>query len=231
MENLCLNGRWADRLGGVCVVLALSLFFVMPVRLAHAQPSQNSSEEIFVASPAAVQTEVVPDWNLPALHSAGLLLVLRLGCSALWSDHFDVSQVDQNAQIFRTSWSEAPQFDSKAGFFEWDHDPWAINLFGHGLMGSEHYFVYRRSGHPWWTALGMTVAWTLIWEYLVEAWHKHPSGLDLVWTPVGGALIGEGRFLLYKRILRMHPSVGRHALLYLMDPIGQLERDVLGLDY
>ena len=95
-------------------------------------------------------------------------------------------------------------------------------------MGSEFYLRYRQARFPSWAALGMTVAWTLVWEYLVEAWHKQPSGIDIIWTPVAGAMIGEGRYQLYLRIRSMDRSTGRHLLLYLIDPLGQLERDLLG---
>ena len=52
---------------------------------------------------------------------------------------------------------------------------------------------HRQAHHRPWVALGMTLAWSVVWEYLIEAWHKQPLGLDLMWAPTGGALLGEGR--------------------------------------
>ncbi len=77
----------------------------------------------------------------------------------------------------------------------------------------------------------MTLAFSFTWEYLIEAWHKQPSGIDLLWTPTGGALLGEGRYQLCQLARqRLRPSVGRQLLFYLLDPLGQLERDLFGLD-
>lgn len=172
-----------------------------------------------------------PRWLLPTLHSAGLTFAIRLGSSALWPKTFDIRQVDRNSSTFANSWSSAPTFDTGERFFEWDHDPWTINIIGHGLMGSEYYLAHRRARHSWWLSLTMTLAWCFVWEYLIESWHKHPSGVDLLWTPVGGMLFGEGRYQVHLLLRRMRPSVGRHVLLYLIDPIGQLERDLFCLEY
>ena len=172
-----------------------------------------------------------PQWVVPSLHSAGLLLAMRLTCSAQWPETYNIRRHERNRDTFKRSWSSAPTFDRSEGFFEWDHDPWTINLLGHGAMGSEIHLRHRQAHHPLWLALAMTVAWTLVWEYGVEGWHKHPSGIDLLWSPLGGGLLGEGRFWLHRRIHRMPPSTGRHLLLYLVDPFGQLERDLFDLGY
>ncbi len=172
-----------------------------------------------------------PRWLVPTAHAAGVTLFMRVGCSILWPNTYDILEVDRNSHTFATSWMSAPTFDTSEGVFEWDHDPWSVNLIGHGLMGSEFYLRYRQAHHPWWLALTMTVVWTFVWEYFVEAWHKHPSGIDLLWTPTGGALIGEGRLWLYRRIGRMRSPAWRHVLRYVVDPLGQLERDALGLAF
>jgi hypothetical protein len=175
--------------------------------------------------------EPTPNWVTPSLHCAGVQLVGRVGASILWPRAFDVTEVKQNWGNIKRSWSTAPEFDTSESFFSWDHDPWALNLFAHGFMGSEYYLRYRETHHSIWVSLGMTLAWSVFWEYLIEAWHKQPSGIDLLWTPMGGALFGEGRYRLYLVVERLSRSKGRHVLLYLIDPLGQLERDLLGLRY
>jgi hypothetical protein len=172
-----------------------------------------------------------PHWLVPTLHCAGVSLVTRVSASLIWPEAFDVTRAEENWQRFKAAWVGAPAHDGSRGFFAWDQDPWALNLIGHGLFGSEIYLRHRQSHHPPWLALTMTTLWTLLWEYVVEAWHKHPSAVDLLWTPAGGALLGEGRYWLYRRILRMRASGGRRALLYLIDPLGQLERELLGLRF
>jgi len=199
-----------------CLVLALWLC-TAPV-LARQKPTARSSVER-------------PCWLVPSLHSAAVLLGMRLGASAAWPETYDVLRHRRNGETFRESWSSAPTFDVDQPFFQWDRDPWPINLVGHAVMGSEIYLRHRQGHHPLWLALTMTLAWTVVWEYFVEAWHKHPSGIDLVWSPTGGMLLGEGRFWLHRRILRMRQPTWRHILCYLVDPLGQLERDLLDLDF
>jgi len=80
-------------------------------------------------------------------------------------------------------------------------------------------------------SMAMALAWTGVWEYIVEAWFVRPSAFDLFWTPIGGAVMGEARYVLYTEILKMEDTAGRHVLLYLIDPLGQFERDVFGLEY
>ena len=172
-----------------------------------------------------------PRWLVPSLHCAGIELAARISLSLIWPDTFDLTRVHRNWASFKSSWSSAPELDPRERFFEWDHDPWALNLIGHGLMGSEFYLRHRQGHHPFWLALLMTAAWTVTWEYFIESWHKHPSGIDLLWTPLGGLLIGEGRYRLYLLIRNRRPSRGRTVLLYLVDPLGQLERDLLGLRF
>jgi len=171
------------------------------------------------------------DWSVPHLHSLAVVGGTRLSLSLIWPEAYAVRPVSANWDRFCRAWTTEAAWDGNRGFFEWDGDPWALNLVGHGLMGSEFYLRYRQYGGYWWQALGMTLLWTLAWEYLVESWHKQPSGIDLAWTPLGGALLGEGRYRLYLEVRDMADSPLRHLLLYLVDPLGQLERDAFGLEY
>jgi len=170
-------------------------------------------------------------WLVPQLHTAGVLLITRIGASIAWPDAFDPTEVSRNAKNFGRAWTSAPEFDTDASFFEWDHDPWALNLIGHGLLGSEIYLRHRQAHHSPWVALALVGAWSVVWEYVVEAWHKQPSGIDLLWTPLGGLALGEGRYQVYCLVRTMPPSAGRRVLLYLLDPLGQLERDLFDLHY
>jgi len=171
-----------------------------------------------------------PDWLVPSLHSAGVLAVGRIGITILWPDAFNDVDPERNWDTLKTSWSSLPQFDATRDFFEWDGNAWSQNLIGHGLMGSEFYLRYRETRHGPYVALAMSFAWSFLWEYGVEGWFVQPSGIDLLWTPIGGMLIGEGRYQLYLEIRSMKPSRTRHTLLYLIDPLGQLERDLMGLE-
>ena len=98
-------------------------------------------------------------------------------------------------------------------------------------MGSEFYLQYRKGGVEPLSALLITMTWSTGWEFLVEGWHNEVSGVDLFWTPFAGALLGEVRFQLLRSVKSLSPSVGRHLLLYLLDPIGQLSSDIFGIEY
>ena len=166
---------------------------------------------------------------MPSLHSAGLLAATRLGLSLTWPDAFAVTPVRRNWATFRGSWSSPPEWRSDAPAFESDGDPWPINLVGHGLLGSELYLRHRETSHGPWVSLAATTAWSLVWEYGVEAWHKPPSGIDLAWTPLAGVLLGEARYRAVLGLRDGAPAAWRHVLLYVVDPLAQLERDLLGL--
>lgn len=158
-----------------------------------------------------------------------MLAATRLGLSALWPDAFALTPAGERWATFGRSWTSAPAWRGDAPVFESDGDPWPINAVGHGLLGSELYLRHRQTHHGPWVCLAATAAWSLLWEYVIEAWHKPPSGIDLAWTPTGGALLGEGRYRLWAA-LRAGPGTGwRRVLLYVVDPLGQLERDLLGL--
>jgi len=68
------------------------------------------------------------------------------------------------------------------------------------------------------------------WEYSLEALHQRPSALDLVWTPLAGALLGEGRYRLHRLVRGGGGKVGplRRALLIVLDPLGEAQRGLLG---
>ena len=166
---------------------------------------------------------------MPGVHAAAVLAGQRVALSVLWPESFDPTTVGANASRLATAWSSGPRLDTRAPWFESDGDPWELNALGHGLMGSELYLRYRETHHQPWAALAATAAWTLVWEYGVEAWHKQPSAIDLAWTPAGGALLGELRFAAIRALRAGPDAAGPRLLLYLVDPLGQLERDLFGL--
>ena len=73
---------------------------------------------------------------------------------------------------------------------------------------------------------------TFMWEYGVEAFAEIPSWNDLIVTPVAGSLLGEGFFILKRKIVENDVRIlnsrfiGRTALL-IMDPVNEIT-DVLG---
>lgn len=182
---------------------------------------------LFVASTgAAAQTPERPhetSWLVPTLHGAGLLLGQRAAAMLIWQHAFSLEDGDRNLEHLRVAYTQPPVFDPDRRLFEWDGDRWEINFFGHGLMGSELYLRARQCGHGFAASLAFTAVSSAVWEYGVEVWNSRPSANDLVWTPLGGALIGELRFVTWEMAGSL-PRAARGIVRAVVDPFGELER-------
>jgi hypothetical protein len=198
-----------------------SLLVTALLSLAASEPSAPAS------APADAPLK---SWLVPAAHSTGVMLGMRGSLSLLWPRHFDPTRWSENRAQLRRSYTRPPDFRPHSRAFEWDGDPWLLNTVGHGLFGSEVYARFRQCGHAPVPALIATTLASTVWEYGFEALHKQPSAQDLVWTPLVGGLLGEGRFQLH-RLLRPAPGaragVLRTVLLFTLDPLGEAERRVL----
>jgi hypothetical protein len=172
------------------------------------------------ARPAA--REPAESWLVPSLHALGLMTVMRGSEAYLWPEPF--ANVDRFGYHYHQAFSRPPLWDGSRPLFEVDGDRWTINVIGHGLFGSELYLRARACRKPLWQALLFTGAASALWEYGFEANGVRPSGLDLVYTPAAGLLLGEGRFQLLALARRLPPSTGRTALRAVVDPLGEIER-------
>lgn len=162
-------------------------------------------------------------WLVPALHGVGLLATQRVGAMLLWPHAFSLEDGDRNLRFLRMAYTEPPKFDASRRLFEWDGDRWQINFVGHGLMGSELYLRARQCGHGALPSIAFTAAASAVWEYGVEVYNARPSANDLVWTPLGGALIGELRFVTWE-LAGALPRGWRAVLRAVVDPFGEVER-------
>jgi len=162
-------------------------------------------------------------WLVPALHGVGLLTAQRVGAMLLWQRAFSLEDGDRNLRFLREAYTEPPKFDPGRRLFEWDGDRWQINLVGHGLMGSELYLRARQCGHGALPAIAFAAISSAVWEYGVEVYNARPSANDLVWTPLGGALLGELRYATWEIAGRL-PRGWRTVLRAVVDPFGELER-------
>lgn len=175
------------------------------------------------------EAEPRPTLLVPLLHATGVIASMRASLSLLWPDQFNPLRFRENAWNFRAAWTSFPEYERRRRLFESDGDPWAINAVGHGLFGSEIYQRMRRCGHPPVVSFAATALVSTAWEYGIEAFHQRPSAIDLVWGPLGGALIGEGRHQLFRLLERSGPggAVLRRAGMILLDPFGEAERSLL----
>lgn len=179
-----------------------------------------------LAAPAAAQTAARPhatSWLVPVLHGAGLLAGQRVAESVLWTHAFSLENGDRNLDHLRVAYTQPPVFDPHRAAFEWDGDRWEINLLGHAAMGSELYLRARQCGHGYAASLAFTAVTAAVWEYGVEVWNSRPSVNDLLWTPLGGALLGELRFATWE-LAHSLPRGLRGVVRAVVDPFGELER-------
>jgi hypothetical protein len=182
-------------------------------------------------APAAAQeptsvTDAEPreSWLVPSLHALGLMSVMRGTETFLWPEPF--ANTARFGYHYEQAYTRPPLFDTSRPLFEADGDRWPLNVIGHGLFGSELYLRARACRKPLWQALLFTGAASTTWEYAFEANGVRPSGLDLVYTPLAGLVLGEGRFQLLQLARTLRPGAGRTSLKWVADPLGELERSL-----
>jgi hypothetical protein len=163
-------------------------------------------------------------WAVPSAHAGALMLGMRTVEAIIWPNPFaDVSWAEIR-QSYRETYTLPPKWDGSRAAFEWDGDPWYVNVLGHGAFGSELYFRARLCQKPPWQSLVFATAASAVWEYGVEATAVRPSALDLWYTPVAGLILGEARYVGFVAAGRLRDRVARSVLTALLDPFGELER-------
>jgi len=95
----------------------------------------------------------------------------------------------ESAEISPSTWLA----NMKAGF-EWDHNAWITNQFGHPYQGSNYFTSGRAHGLTFWESAGMAAFGSGTWEYFFE--NNKASFNDLINTTVGGAALGEVMYRL-----------------------------------
>ncbi len=175
-------------------------------------------------APPAEATAARANLAVPTLHATALMTVMRLSEAWLWPDPFAETRWTVIRQRYREAWTRPPKWDSDRAAFEWDGDPWTINVLGHGLFGSQLYLRPRQCAHDPWASLLFATAASAVWDYGFEASGVRPSGVDLWYTPLAGALLGEARYVGWKLADSISNPTWRHVTRALLDPLGQLER-------
>jgi hypothetical protein len=175
-----------------------------------------------------VETQPAPSWTVPVVHAIGLLAGMRLVLSVAWPQAYDPFPLGRSGQQFARAYSQPPEYRRGSALLESDGDPWAINVIGHGLFGAEIYGRVRQCGGGPWQALAFAAGTSAIWEYGVESFSKRPSAIDLVATPVIGAVLGEVRYQTQRWLRRKPRGFWRRAAEVVIDPLGEGERGLLG---
>ncbi|WP_275938704.1 DUF3943 domain-containing protein [Sorangium cellulosum] len=193
---------------------------------ALAPPGRPAEARVPGALPPAAPGSAEPSWAPPILHSLAVLTVTRSVEAVLWPEPFADLRLERWAHHYGEAVTKPPLFDASQPAFQWDHDPWPINVIGHGLLGSEIYFRARvcRFSAP--AALAFTLAGTHLWEYGYEANGVRPSALDLVYTPLAGVLLGELRLATFRAAEGLESAGARLLVRALVDPLGEIERGI-----
>jgi len=106
----------------------------------------------------------------------------------------------------------------------WDDDEWWINYIGHPYFGATYYIRARERGFGEFGSFAYSALLSACYEYGIEAFFEHPSYQDLIFTPVGGYLLGKFIFEPIRDMIKVKPQLKwyDHAGLILTDPLGAL---------
>lgn len=108
--------------------------------------------------------------------------------------------------------------------WEWDHNHWAINFYGHPYQGAYYFMAGRSAGYDFYRSFFGAFLGSYTWEMFAET--EYPSINDLIVTSVGGSVYGE---VLY-RLSRLLHGVDDHVPWYrklaafALQPMGGVQR-------
>lgn len=167
-----------------------------------------------------------PRWGPPIAHSLAVMAGTRLVEAYLYPEPFARTDLGFWGERYRDAFTKPPIFEPARPLFRWDGDPWIINVVGHGLMGSEYYARARACRFSPFGAFAFAAGASAVWEYAFEGNGVRPSALDLVYTPLVGAALGEVRYQAWRAAAGVGPAGLRVVLRVVLDPFGELERGV-----
>jgi hypothetical protein len=142
---------------------------------------------------------------------------LIIGVGSLWYWRHPA----QNSWELHFDWTDwrAKMFSTRLIVF--DDDLFATNGLAHPFAGAIYYQVARGNGLSPLASLVASFLTSTAWEYLAE-WDEKPSTNDLIFTPAGGAVIGEATYRLGRMFAAGTPSVGNCMGALVFSPIATL---------
>lgn len=198
--------------------------------------AQAAPPQLGTSQPAVTADQLeFPHLNLPnspdhkgLMHDTNLFLLYQVGVvGVLYLMPQSVSQWgdDQKSGNIFDKWHDNVNNLRK------DHDDWEINYIGHPYFGSVYYVRARQRGFDRQDSLWYSVAMSTIYEYGIEAIFEPASIQDLIFTPVGGAIVGEYFMTARENIMRDvtqkgYATTGDNVKLFFTDPIGVINRKV-----
>ena len=124
-----------------------------------------------------------------------------------------------------TGWSSTFVQDGLGNFRDaytgppvWDTDHWFHNYIGHPYGGSVYYNTVRCQGAKKGQSFLFSMALSVQWEYLFEAFAEQPSIQDLFITPIFGSLLGEFVHRLTISLKKHGTSFGEKVIITILNP-------------
>jgi len=102
-----------------------------------------------------------------------------------------------------------------------DNDLFSTNGLAHPIAGSLYYQIARGNGLSPLASLVAAFFTSTAWEYIAE-WDEKPSTNDLIFTPAGGAVIGEATYRLGRMFAAGSPGMGNCLGALLFSPVATL---------
>ena len=111
--------------------------------------------------------------------------------------------------------------------WEWDHNHWAINFYGHPYQGSMYYATARGSGYGFYSSMLYAALGSSTWEMFCET--EYPAPNDLISTTISGSVFGE---VLYRLSRAAYNRPGapwyRQLTAFVLEPAGYVQRKAFG---
>jgi len=117
----------------------------------------------------------------------------------------------------------------------WDTDDFWLNYIAHPYWGATYYIRARERGFGTFGSFWYSALLSALYEFGIECFFEKPSYQDLIFTPVGGTLIGKFIFEPVRESIKAKPELKwyDHTGLFLTDPLGavnSLFARVLGVE-
>ncbi len=137
------------------------------------------------------------------------------------------SQEDKSGNQFK-------KWEDNINNMQLDNDMWSVNYIGHPYFGATYYVRARHRGFDrpgsFWYAAGMSA----MFEYGIEAVFEPASLQDLIFTPVGGAVVGEYLMIGNEKIQNHIAATGEKTFLdslglFFTDPLGVINKKMMEL--
>lgn len=201
-------------------IIVISFFFLLCVGTLKAQPARNQYIPDGGVDSAGISKEnITKAYSSAYLHPMHrFLYTSAVMFSSSLAGHFYLylrtTDQDWGSKI---SWKHIEQ-----SFTMWpqrEEDHWTFNYMVHPYMGSLTYLASRNRGGKILPSLGLSALNSAMYEYFVASSIQRPSINDMIITPLGGMLLGEGIFFVKGIMLKdRYLTFAEKVLMLAIDP-------------